>query len=116
MMQTMSKTHHSNNLSYLMIKTIESPIELFELIDKRKHYIILFTIDTCHHCEQALSMLEQMSETMSDTEFYTFNVTNEPNIRQMYMLIEFPTSIFLYGSLIKKMCIGMKSIREALNS
>jgi len=99
-----------------MIKTIESSIELFELIDRHKHYIILFTIDACHHCNQALSVLIKMSEAMPDTECYTFNVTNEPTIRQMYMLIEFPTSLFLYGSLIQKMCIGIKSIKTALNA
>ena len=96
-----------------MIKHISSKQQLFDLTDERRHLAILFTVDHCHHCEGAIRLFEQLDQMDWDGyEFYTFNVTNEIDVCQMYMLMEFPTMLLLYGTLIQKLSIGMGMIQS----
>jgi hypothetical protein len=96
-----------------MIQTISSKQELFRLTDEGKHLAILFTIDECNHCKDAIQLFEQLDQIeWGGYEFYTFNVTHELDVCQMYMLLEFPTVVLLYGTLIEKLSIGMGMIRD----
>ena len=100
-----------------MIKNIESKEQFLELIDGDNQLAVLFTIDGCPHCCRAMKLFEDLDQlgSASGYSLYTFDVTHEEYIRQMYMMIEFPTVVFLYGSLIEKLSVGMGMIHRDCN-
>ena len=99
-----------------MIKNIESKEQFLELIDGDNQLAVLFTIDGCPYCHRATKLFEDLDQLRSaGYSLYVFDVTHEEDVRQMYMLIEFPTVVFLYGSLIEKLSVGMGMIHRDCN-
>lgn len=85
----------------------------FAEVKNNKKVVIDFFATWCGPCKMLAPVLEELSEEMSDVEFYKVDVDESADIAKEYGIMSIPTLVLLENGEKKDMLVGFKP-KEAI--
>ena len=78
-----------------MVKKINS--SEFEQVKNNKAIIVDFSAEWCGPCKMLAPVMEQLSDEITDVEFYNIDVDENPDLAREYRIMNIPAVIAIKG-------------------
>lgn len=90
-----------------MVKKINSSV--FEQVKNNKAIIVDFSAEWCGPCKMLAPVMEQLSDEITDVEFYNIDVDENPDLAREYRIMNIPAVIAIKGGQVAGQQIGLVS-------
>ena len=90
-----------------MVKKINS--SEFEQVKNNKAIIVDFSAEWCGPCKMLAPVMEQLSDEITDVEFYNIDVDENPDLAREYRIMNIPAVIAIKGGQVAGQQIGLVS-------
>ena len=90
-----------------MVKKINS--SEFEQVKNNKAIIVDFSAEWCGPCKMLAPVMEQLSDEITDVEFYNIDVDENPDMAREYRIMNIPAVIAIKGGQVAGQQIGLVS-------
>lgn len=90
-----------------MVKKINS--SEFEQVKNNKAIIVDFSAEWCGPCKMLAPVMEQLSDEITDVEFYNIDVDENPDLAREYRIMNIPAVIAINGGQVAGQQIGLVS-------
>lgn len=90
-----------------MVKKINS--SEFEHVKNNKAIIVDFSAEWCGPCKMLAPVMEQLSDEITDVEFYNIDVDENPDLAREYRIMNIPAVIAIKGGQVAGQQIGLVS-------
>ena len=90
-----------------MVKKINS--SEFGQVKNNKAIIVDFSAEWCGPCKMLAPVMEQLSDEITDVEFYNIDVDENPDLAREYRIMNIPAVIAIKGGQVAGQQIGLVS-------
>lgn len=81
----------------------------FEQVKNNKAIIVDFSAEWCGPCKMLAPVMEQLSDEITDVEFYNIDVDENPDLAREYRIMNIPAVIAIKGGQVAGQQIGLVS-------
>ena len=80
-----------------------------EVLKSEKPVLVDFYADWCGPCKMLAPVMEQLSDEITDVEFYNIDVDENPDLAREYRIMNIPAVIAIKGGQVAGQQIGLVS-------
>ena len=96
-----------------MVKNINK--DEFENIIKDENVVIDCYADWCGPCKMLSPIIDELSEELTNINFYKLNVDEEEELAYEYRIMSIPTILIFEKGVLKQTLVGFKNKEELLS-
>jgi len=96
-----------------MVKNINK--DEFENIIKDEKVVIDCYADWCGPCKMLSPIIDELSEELTNINFYKLNVDEEEELAYEYRIMSIPTILIFEKGVLKQTLVGFKNKEELLS-